>query len=545
MLNGIVGKLKQLFKGQNGQENVSEEPVFEKAAEELPAAEPERILPPERACEPIGPITGCQLNEISALTDPGRHLLNGHLLPAADRRAARLSLELAGAAYSLELEPWAAAGWRDFSVLIDNQLTDGLNSGDGSLTHLPDQERLNRARALKENRNILSQLLAAYRQRGGSDTVKAVCAVHPAENGRYMLAIGFMGTGHRFYDWFSNLKAAPEDGCHTGFLQLCTFFESQAESIRFPETAAELGMESLSLKQILEEAKSADSRFHIWMAGHSQGSAVMQLFTMHLTDRLHVPAKNLTGWGFASPTVCMRGMERDPGRYPLHHVLNPDDLIPRVGSVIHLGVCLKAPVSPRIRACYGQVPSDEERTAQRLLLPFFAGMRDTPRTMISISVLLEMLTVEKGEAALNSLMDSKWSPAPVDRILTAAGGVGEGMIRRVDAVCRDTYRALTGHEMRQDDREAVRQMLLPAVRALSVKQIFSGLTCLMRPAHKLFLTDRESAYTCITLHELSRCTPFTWSGHSGRRCAPYFSAGNRRTGARFTRTGIARLKKRA
>jgi hypothetical protein len=102
---------------------------------------------------------------------------------------------------------------------------------------------------------------SALRQRHGSDTGKAVVMIHPAPLGRYVVSVSFMGTGVRFYDWFSNFRMTTLAGVHKGFQQLAEQFEGMEEEICFPATAAELGLERLTLRHVLQEMRSASSRF--------------------------------------------------------------------------------------------------------------------------------------------------------------------------------------------------------------------------------------------------------------------------------------------
>lgn len=127
--------------------------------------------------------------------------------------------------------------------------------------------------------------------------------MHPLPGGQFLLAIGFMGTGKRFYDWISNFRFTTEEGFHKGFYQLCTYFEQGAESIVFPATAKALGLEKLTLGEVLSEMKSLSSRFRLWMAGHSQGAAVMQVFCHRLMTDWGVLAQNMTAMASLRPLL--------------------------------------------------------------------------------------------------------------------------------------------------------------------------------------------------------------------------------------------------
>lgn len=149
-------------------------------------------------------------------------------------------------------------------------------------------------------------MIGALRQIERSDTGKVLVMLHPAPDGRYVVAVSFMGTGGRFYDWFSNFRMVAENGIHKGFLQLTEQFERNETEIDFPETARALGVERLTLRHILEEMKSPNSRFALWLTGHSQGGALMQVYAMRKIHLDGVLMTNLVGYGFASPP-CSTG----------------------------------------------------------------------------------------------------------------------------------------------------------------------------------------------------------------------------------------------
>ena len=91
------------------------------------------------------------------------------LRPPFSREAAELSLELASMAYTLDLEPWTEAGWNDFSIQIDDDLQSGLTRGtsaDGErMRALINALKVRRAKAALRERNPVSQVMSALRQR--------------------------------------------------------------------------------------------------------------------------------------------------------------------------------------------------------------------------------------------------------------------------------------------------------------------------------------------------------------------------------------------
>ena len=191
-------------------------------------------------------LTGVDLSQTASLLLPWTHDPWGKLRPPLSEEALCMSAELASAAYGMAIEPWVEAGWRDVTIQVD-----------GELTALPPNNPLSAewrkywVRARLKPVSALGQMLGALRLSSSNNTTgKAVVMLHPALDGRYVVAVGFMGTGSRFYDWFSNFRMTTQDGMHRGFLELARQFEANEEKISFPETAEELGLEKQKFTRV-------------------------------------------------------------------------------------------------------------------------------------------------------------------------------------------------------------------------------------------------------------------------------------------------------
>ena len=472
---------------------------------------------PEAPRHPVGqgPITGCDLSELTSLSGPFVRDPFDRLRPPFSREAAELSLELASMAYTLDLDPWAEAGWNDFSIQIDDTLQSGLTHGasaDGErMRALINALKVRRAKAALRERNPVSQVMSALRQRERSDTIKAVCMMHPLPEGRFLLAIGFMGTGKRFYDWISNFRFTTEEGFHKGFYQLCTYFEQGAESIVFPATAQALGLEKLTLGEVLSEMKSLSSRFRLWMAGHSQGGAVMQVFCHRLMTDWGVLAQNMTGYGFASPTVATGRLVHDPAAYPLYHILNSDDMVPRMGALLHLGLCLEYPADDDFRErCYDLSPLPADVAARLALAPYQRAMVDTPTILMYGTAFFQCLAEEKGEEGLGSLLDRKWAIPAVDRMLQAAGGKAMDLLDRLIENAQNGHAALTGQPMDEQALAALRDRMRPVVHAFPFRRLMGAVLAYCMPPHHLVHRQQDGAYAVIVKDGLKRLRPFVW-----------------------------------
>lgn len=317
--------------------------------------------------------------------------------PVLSRAAVRLSLELAATAYSFEPDPWAQAGWEDFSFQVDNTLISGekLNPVAGGLWHGVMSEWLQHlARSRVQRRNVITQVRGYRRQQSGdADTCKAIVMIHPMGE-KYIVAVGFMGTGRRIYDWVSNLRVKPVDGLHQGFLQLTCEFLDNVGRIEFPKTARALSMEKLTLKDILNEMKRPDSRFVLWSSGHSQGGAVLQVF-FDVLMREGVLPQHLSGIGFASPSVVDAGRASSFSGYPISHIINADDATPRVGALIHLGTCYTYTPNDDIRAMFYRTAWED--ACFKETMGYIAQLRDTPGALLFAYAVMERLALQPQE----------------------------------------------------------------------------------------------------------------------------------------------------
>ena len=462
-----------------------------------------------------GVVTGHDLDSLGGLRLPFAPGPFYRLRPPPNREALALSLELAAMTYRLDLEPWMAAGWTDISIQIDNTLQSGVTRNESTNTErlhaLVNSWKLYRAKSALHERNPLAQLTGAFRQRERSDTIKAVAMLHKDGPGRYIVALGFMGTGSRFYDWFSNFRLTTEDGFHKGFSQLADFFEESAGRILFPDTAAELGLEALTLGDILREMKSANSRFFLWMSGHSQGGAVMQVFCHRLMYAWGVLPQNMVGYGFASPTVAAGQRIFDPARYPLYHVLNSDDLVPRVGALLHLGLCLQHPADEAFRqASYGWDDPNSARDAFQALAP---KMADTPTFLECCVTLCACLVEEVNEDGLAVLAEKKWAIAPVEKTLAFVGGKSQDILRSFRQYAENAYASLTGHGMEAGRLDLIQESLRPIVKQFTTREILGGLVSLFQPPHRIMREDFQTpgAYSRIVSQHWETLEPFIWA----------------------------------
>ncbi|NLO85700.1 MAG: lipase family protein [Clostridiales bacterium] len=465
----------------------------------------------------VGPITGCDLSELSSLVCPFERDPFYRLRPPFSKEAAELSLELASMTYTLELDPWMEAGWNDFSIQIDDSLQSGIvhnSSASGErMQSLISSLGLLRARVALREVNPVAQIMSAFRQREKSDTIKAVCMMHELEGGQFLLAIGFMGTGKRFYDWISNFRFTTEEGFHKGFHQLCMYFEEGAQSIIFPKTASALELEKLTLGDILSEMKSGSSRFRLWMAGHSQGSAVMQIYTHRLMTDWGVLPQNMVGYGFASPTVATGRLLYDPASYPLYHILNSDDLVPRMGALLHLGMCLNYAATDELRdSVYHLSTLPADIAVRNTLAPYYAHMVDMSSLLLYSTAFLECLAEEKGEESLSSLISKKWAIPAIDRVLMMAGDKAQNWLSRLIVNTQNGHIELMGEPLDEAELSKIKESMRPIVRAVPMRRLLTAVASYGVPPHHIMTNEQknEGAYAYIVKNGLSTLQPFIW-----------------------------------
>ncbi len=285
-----------------------------------------------------GPLTGVLLSDISGLfrrspRAPG--VYDG--APNHSRQSVQLSYELAAASYTMDPDVWIQAGWRDFSMMVNRSLMTGemLNSAGTPLNDLTRATLQTLAKIKMSALNPVEQYLSLRQPDDETNSLKAIVMLKP-HAGLMTVGISFMGTGKQIGDWTANLRMDPQDGLHEGFLQLTQEFTERLTQIVFPYGAFRMNRSSLTLAEIIETLKRPGSLFRLWVSGHSQGAAVMQIFIDQLL-RGGVLPEYLCGFGFASPSVAYPGRPLPAGGYPITHIVNQDDLVPRVGAWLHLG----------------------------------------------------------------------------------------------------------------------------------------------------------------------------------------------------------------
>lgn len=420
----------------------------------------------------------------------------GALRPALTVEAMRLSLELAATSYNLDVSQWLLAGWTDVSVQSETRLYTGMRrpsfAGDKK-AYAKNAWELYRSRRGTKSAGPVAQVRGALRQRKASDSGKALVMAKKHDEGQYVIAIGFMGTSTRVYDWFSNFRMTSLDGFHKGFLQLARQLAANEEKILFPDVAQELGLERLTLADILSECRQKDSRFRLWLSGHSQGGAVLQVYAhLKLLDDGVLP-ENLVGYGFASPSAALLGTVKTPSAYPLYHIFNSDDLVPRMGSRVHLGLMLSYPSGQAIRQqCYAW-PMDAQSVYNRIRIRRLTRrMVDTPSCIESGLCYLEILFSRPAEEIFKVLGELQMRFLPVRQMLALADKRGADVLRFIQRRGEAAYQDMTGQPIDREKLRAVREEMAAMAEEMGMVRFTASLMQCMMWAHTLVARENAS-----------------------------------------------------
>lgn len=307
------------------------------------------------------------------------------------RQIARMGAELSADAYSLNVKPWLDAGWEDCTFVVEDRIVMLGGEGDTRPAALEGAWKRRRARSLLQGGNPITDMMRALRQVMVTDLGKAIVMTRRTGDGRLLVAISFIGTTEKYFDWFANFKFQQQTGMHSGFYELARAFDAQASRILLPHAAKALGEDTFTLADAVLEAQKPDGRVRLWLTGHSQGGAIVQTYTELLRAR-GVRADRVLGYTYAAPTVAALEGLYDPKAYPIYNIVNTDDIVTRVGSQVRLGVdCLYRPTEA-FRMRHYRVEEGAKEAVDRVMfhtaqvrstadaicwgLAFMRGMRD-------------------------------------------------------------------------------------------------------------------------------------------------------------------------
>ncbi len=443
-----------------------------------------------------------ETGDLSPLLEEGRTDPFGYARPPLDSRVIRLAASMASSAYVLDAEPFLASGWQDLCARLGPGAAEGVSLSGEGLRDLADARR-----RLSSSRRGLANL-RDWRARGG---VKTLAMLRRLPDGRFIAAVSFLGSV-QLDDWVANFDMVSEEGMHRGFLRRALAFEEAEEEISFPQAAEQLGLKRLTLRQIVEACARPGSPFLLFFTGHSLGAAVMQVYVHALLARRGVRRELVQGVGFASPTVARAGAAEDPADWPLCHILNGDDCIPRLGAQIHLGLVLRYPSDDNLRAACYRCPEDERsRIARNILLPLTDMIRDTASGISVWCGVAEAVRDATPADILPSVrrLSERWPV--VERIAGAGDAQGDRLIsfaiRRMQAVCVSA----SGREADASVRHDARVRFHAAADVLGYQGALNALMALGAAPHSMHRPDGGTAvYPWLAERPLRCFVPIVW-----------------------------------
>ncbi len=453
--------------------------------------------------------------------------VQGFDFPMFSPELCRMSLEMAACSYDFKIEDFLRAGWGDVSLQVEREVYSDIDSYSMRETLPYLQSVWNMYRAKQKN-NIISpitQIRRAQEQMSATDSGKVVVMarrISPLSEQsahKYVISIGFKGTGLSFADWVSNLKFADDKGMHKGFRELAIQLLDNAEKIDFPRVAEEEGLPSLNLQEVIGECAGEDSRFILWLTGHSQGGAVMQAFAYELIERFSVNPKNVIGYAFASPTIATKALKADPVRYPLFHIINNDDYVPKVGASWHLGITMQYQPNQEFRdKNYRFREGEAQDYARREVYELLRRIRDMQTAAESMYALLHMLSKldtktlmgllaksrlvrSLGSRAISSFMQSTIKLAPQDLLRLA-----------MRAISHD-YLSITGSMINGPQLDIVLKPIEEAFARVGMHEGMIALLELGYSPHGLYALGEQTPYTSIATRFVPMLRAGRWVLH--------------------------------
>ncbi|NLB90654.1 MAG: lipase family protein [Clostridiales bacterium] len=425
-----------------------------------------------------------------------------------------LSAELAICAYTLDIEQWWDTDWVDFTFQVDNKLyaldKKDLLKNNEELLEKESRKMVEKAKANIHQKSLIKQFVNTVKQREESSTGKALLMGKKITETRFVIGVGFMGTGDRVYDWISNFRFESDQGIHKGFYQLTKQFMSFSKEITFPAIAQELGLNELTLAQIIEEAKSPYSRFLLWSAGHSQGAAILQLWTYFLMEELGVDEKNMIGYGLASPLVMTGLTVKNPGKYPIYHILNSDDFVGVVGGQVRLGIERLFYADDTFREkCYAWKKEEEAKKGREAATKWLKQIVDMPTALQSIVPFVKMI-IDHPKEEQGELINILPIPIPNNKIaIQVVQSSGEALVRFVYRRVNKAYQTMTGVELSRKKLREIQEELQEIAEEIGTQVFIEALNELITWPH--FLQPSPEKMTSAYLEIVKGKGPFNSS----------------------------------
>jgi hypothetical protein len=214
--------------------------------------------------------------------------------------------------------------------------------------------------------------------------------------------------------------------------------------------------------------------------------------------------------------VAVSGAAAGGERFPLYHVLNADDLVPRMGAAVHLGLCLQYTPDEAFRsAAYGWSRAPEDVSARKAAERLTLHITDTPSFLTAFAALLLAIREEKPDDELFGNPEWLLSFGPIDRVATFAGKKAKERLLGMTAYLEKTYAEITGLVMDEATVRFLAENCRPIVNSMPIKSLLSALFERLYPPHSLAGRAGSGGYLRIVNEEYTRLKPFLWQEGGG------------------------------
>ncbi len=437
--------------------------------------------------------------------------------PTFSPQIARMSAELAANAYALDINPWARAGWTDCTFVIEDKIVTLDRDSDSKLAAIEHEWKRYRAKSLLHGVRPIGDLMRAARQFLVTDMAKTIVMTRILPDGQAVVALSFIGTTQKYYDWFTNFKFQPRSGMHHGFLELARQFDLQTARVSLPALAAALGETSCTLADVVRMAAQPDSGIRLWLSGHSQGGALVQTYTHLLLDKGVAP-EHIHGYSYAAPTVCICGGVADPAAYPIYNLINADDLVPRIGAQLRLGMDMV--YTPNEAFIAGHYHIDEEVLPAYGRVAYIADQVQSTRDALQWGIaVMRMMSTAETDDGLEALFSDI---VPYLSFLRRMGLSLDEMGQFMGSKLTEHYRTLTGEEPEPALLARYEEMMRDALREFGGKAISRALATRLTAPHRISPDKRDDAfipaYIAIARRYLPQMEAGVWLADAPPRC---------------------------
>jgi hypothetical protein len=400
----------------------------------------------------------------------------------------RFALELSALSYNLNIRPWVDAGWSDITIKIRDRLFHSIDTSDSdsliqSLYNsiAPYFGKKTKHKKIKKRKKIKKQIVTPYKAEYG----RAIIMSKEIADCKFAIAITFAGTGRNLTSWLSNFDFAHEDGIHAGFKKLTDTFFAQVNNIEFPSIAEKLGFESLALRDILLSVKNDNSPFLVFVSGHSQGAALLQLFIYNLLMQ-EVKRKNILGYGFAAPTTVSNNFEQID--MPINLINFENDVFTRLGIQKHIGNVYLFQADDMLKAaCYGDLAED---TMFQNAISYLLSIKNTEESLFSTLAFTYALSY------LPAKMQSGVFEGGFSLLRILPSDDTSTSISLMRAFLRDRYVLLTGHEPDKQSLLNKAKEYLILMNKFGAKKLMEANMTAIRASHSLRLDEKGELISC-------------------------------------------------